>query len=309
MNVDALRVFCEVARQRSFSRAAAFMEMTQSAASQAVQQLEKELGQQLFDRSRRPPELTPPGERFFATCRDVLEQLDRAVAEMKALGSEVAGPVSVASIYSVGLYHVESIAKFMRDYPRVTVRLQYLRPNLVVDAVLSSEATLGLISYPQETKELSVVPWREEEMVLVTPPDHPLGALESASIEDLEDQPFVGFDPDLAIRKRIDSALAKHRVSVRMVLEFDNIETLKQAILVGNGIGILPAETVRQAAAAGQVKTVPLRNSEMVRPVGVIYRRGKALPAAAVKFIETLTGRPFAPQAPAAARKPEPVGA
>jgi len=299
MNLDSLRVFCEVARQRSFSKAAEKLDVTQSAVSQTVQQVERELSAQLVDRRRRPLCLTPAGERFYGTSRDILEQFDRAVVEIRELENDVVGPITVASIYSVGLYHADDVGRFMAEYPRATARLQYLRPNLVVDAVLSGEATLGLMSYPKPSKDLAVVPWREEEMVFVCPIRHPLAGQSAVRLEEAAEHPIVGFDPDLEIRRRTDAAFRKRKLEPRVVLEFDNIETVKQAVQVGSGISFLPEETVRQAASVGSLAVSKLDPPDLRRPVGIIYRRGKPLSTAAIKFVETLTGRPFEPAEPA----------
>lgn len=295
MNIEALRVFCEVARQRSFSRAAATLDMTQSAASQAVQHLERELDQQLFDRSRRPPQLTAAGERFFSTCRDLLEQLDRTVTQMRELEHDIVGPVMVASIYSIGLYQTDAIRRFMEAYPRAHVRLQYLRPNLVVDAVLRGDAAIGLMSYPKESRELCVTPWKEEVMVLACPPSHRLADRSSVALSELADEGFIAFDPDLPIRKRIDAAFSRVKTEIRVLMEFDNIETMKQAIEIGQGVSILPRDTVRLAVEAGTLAAVPLEPSDLVRPVGIVHKAGRPLSAAAMKFVELLTGKAFRP--------------
>lgn len=290
MNIDSLRIFCEVARQRSFTRAAANLRMTQPAASMAIQTLERELDQQLVDRSHRPPQLTPAGQRFFLGCREILERLDRTVAEVQALGKEVAGPVHVASIYSVGLYHTDVIRRFMEAYPKANVRLQYLRPNLVVDAVLQGEASLGLLSYPRETREIEVAPWKEEAMVLVCPPTHRLASQAAVRIEDLDGENFIAFDPDLTIRDEVDAALHRHKVEVHVAMEFDNVETMKQAVQIGAGVSILPEATVQAEVRAGSLAAARLEPSELVRPVGIIFRKDKPLSPAATKFIELLAG-------------------
>jgi len=299
MNLDSLRVFCEVARQRSFSKAAEKLDVTQSAVSQTVQQVERELAAQLVDRRRRPLYLTPAGERFFAAARDILDQFDRALVEIRELENDVVGPITVASIYSVGLYHADAVRRFMAAFPRATVRLQYLRPNVVVDAVLSGEATLGLMSYPKPSKDLDLVPWREEEMVFVCPTNHPLAHRKSVRLEEAAEHAVVGFDPDLEIRKRIDAAFRKKKLEPRVVLEFDNIETVKQAVQVGSGVSFLPEETVRQAAEAGILSVAKIDPPDLRRPVGIIFRRGKPLSTVAIKFIETLTGRTYEPSEPA----------
>ena len=291
MNIDSLRVFCEVARQKSFTRAASNLRMTQPAASMAVQTLEKELDEILVDRSRRPPQLTPAGQCFYAACRDVLDRLDRTTAEMRALGKEVAGSVTVASIYSVGLYHTDVIRRFMEAHPKANVRLQYLRPNHVLDAVLQGDAVLGFISYPRETRELAVIPWKEGEMVLVCPPSHRLASMKTVNFEDLSGEAFIAFDADLSIRDNVDAVLNRRRVEVRVAMEFDNIETMKQAVQVGAGITILPEATVSQEVKSGSLAAVRFQEAELVRPVGIVFRKDKPLSPAAAKFIELLSGQ------------------
>lgn len=290
MNIDSLRVFCEVARQRSFSRAAQTLNVTQSAISQTIQALEKELGRQLVDRSRRPPKLTPAGEKFHAGCRDVLDRLDRTIARLRELDNEVSGPVHVASIYSVGLYHGDAVRRFMETYPKAHIRLQTLRPNLVLDAVQRGDAMLGLVSYPKETRQLAVTPWKEETMVLVCPPLHRLATSKKVRLEDLQGEDFIAFDSDLTIRKRIDAALQQHKVTVNVVMEFDNIETVKQAIQNGTGVSILPEATVAASVKAGVLATVGFAKSELVRPLGIVHHKSKPLTLAATKFIELLAG-------------------
>lgn len=290
MNIESLRIFCEVARRRSFTRAATALRITQPAASMAVQSLEKELGQILVDRSHRPPKLTPAGERFYLGARETVDRLDRTVAHLREMDRVVSGSVHVASIYSVGLYHTDEIRRFMETYPRANVRLQYLRPNLVIEAVLRNEATLGLISYPKENRDLGVTAWKEEEMVLVCPVGHRLAQQGSAKLEDLEGENFIAFDADLAIRDQVDAAFRRRRVEVHIVMEFDNIETMKQAIQVGAGISILPEATVASEVRAQSLAAVRLEPSELVRPVGIIWRKDKPLSLAALRFMELLAG-------------------
>jgi DNA-binding transcriptional LysR family regulator len=293
MNVEGLRVFLEVARLRSVSKAAEALDLAQPTVSTSLQNLERFVGVKLIDRGRRPLHLTPSGERLLRGVRAALHELDRALADVRHPENDVAGPITVASIYSVGLYHADAFRRFMEAYPRVAARIQYLRPNLVVKAVETGEAVLGLTSYPKATRDLGVVPWREQEMVLLCPPRHPLASRPRAALAELAGEAFVGFDPDLEIRRHTDAAFRKAGVTVDVVLEFDNIETVKQAVQVGSGLALLPAETVQHEAQTGLLAAVSLDPPDLRRPVGVLYRRHEPLPIAAVKFVETLTGRAF----------------
>jgi DNA-binding transcriptional LysR family regulator len=289
MHVETLRLYCDVVRLRSFSRGAEQNFVSQSAASQAVQQLEAQLGVVLVDRTRRPFVVTPEGEAFYAACRGILDAWDKARAEVTAVKQRVAGLVRVAAIYSVGLHDVSRpMQQFMSLYPEARVQLECLHPHKVVDAVLKGEADLGIMSYPPTDRALTVVPLREEPMALVCHPSHRLARRRLVLPADLNGEPFVAFDHELTIRKAIDRALRQHNVRVTVVMEFDNIETIKQAIIIAAGVSILPRHVVQKEAGVRTLAAVSLGLPELARPVGIIHRRQKALTPTASRFVQML---------------------
>ena len=289
MNIETLRIFCDVVQHQSFSRGAAANEVSQSAATQSVHRMEKHFGMQLVDRSKRPFVLTPEGQACYEGFRQVLEMYDSVEARVRSLRKEIAGMVRVAAIYSVGLHDMSRCMQdFMRCYPKAKVQLEYLRPNKVYDAVLNSEVDLGIVSYPMGSPELSVIPLRSERMVLVCKPEHPLAQRTSVTAEHLQDEDFVTFDRDLSIRKEIDRYLRQQSVSVRVAMEFDNIETIKQALEIGAGVSILPEPTVRLEVAAGRLASVRLTTPQLQRPIGIIHRQRKVFTPTATRFIEML---------------------
>lgn len=289
VHLKSLKVFCDVVRQRSFSRAAEENEISQSAASQVVQQLEERLGVLLIDRSKRPFVLTPEGEVFYDGCRGVLERYSTLEDKVRTLHQEVAGSVRVASIYSVGLHHMNRyLQDFLTQHPKANVRLEYLHPHRVHESVEQDLADLGLVSYPKSSRTVTAIPWREEPMVLVCAPTHELARRQTVSIKQLHGQKLVGFNSDLTIRREIDRVLHLHRVEVQVVMEFDNIETIKRAIEIDAGLGLLPEPTVLREVAAGTLVAVPLDTDELVRPLGIIHRRGKQLSTTTWRFIELL---------------------
>ena len=289
MNLDTLRLYCDVVRLRSFSRAAAAGGVSQSAASQAVQQLEAELDAILLDRSRRPLEPTAEGRGFYDACRGLLAGFEKARADLVASRQRVEGTVRVAAIYSVGLHDMSRhMQPFMAAYPNARVRLECLHPHKVVDAVLNDEADLGILSYPVASRALAVLPLREEPMLVVTHPSHPLARRRRVSPADLDGARFVAFDHDLPIRRAIDRALKQHGVKVDVAMEFDNVETIKQAIGIAAGISILPAPTVQKESEIKTLAAVELALPGLVRPVAIIHRRGRHLTAAVSRFIAQL---------------------
>jgi len=201
----------------------------------------------------------------------------------------VEGTVRVAAIYSVGLHDMSRhMHPFMSAHPQARVLLECLHPHKVVEAVLNDEADVGILSYPTATRALEVLPLRSEPMVVVTHPSHRLARKRRVTPADLNGEAFVAFDHDLAIRKTIDRALKQHSVRVNVVMEFDNVETIKQAIGIAAGISILPRPTVLKEVEIRTLAAVPLAIPGLVRPIAIIHRRGKRLTPAVARFIELL---------------------
>jgi DNA-binding transcriptional LysR family regulator len=294
MQLESLKIFCDVVRWSSFSRGAAENGISQSSASQAVHQLETRLGVKLIDRSKRPLVLTPQGKVYYDGCRELVERYLELEKRVKAQESEgaVAGTVGVAAIYSGLDYMSRYVKVFERMHPRVNVRLEYLHPSRVVERVSSGEAELGLLSCPRKWPELDVIPWREEAMVLAVHPSHRFAHRDSVPIAELEGEPFIAFDPDLSIRRAIDHYLRHHSVRVDVVHEFDNVETIKRAVAIPSGVSILPEPSLAQEIKSGSLVAVPIAGQDaqdrLTRPLAIIHRRHGNLDLAASKFLDLL---------------------
>src|SRR5437763_13099058 len=289
MHLETLRLYCDIVRLRSFSRGAEQHFVSQSAASQAVQLLEAELGVARMDRTKRPLVVAPEGQAFYEACRGLLESWEKAKAEVAAVKARVDGTVRVAGIYSVGLHDVSRhMQRFMSRYPEARVELECLHPHKVVEAVMQGEADVGIMSYPPTTRALSIVPLRAEPMAFVCHPNHRLARRRLVRPTDLNGETFVAFDPGLTIRKAIDRALRAHNVKVNTVMEFDNIETIKQAITIAAGVSILPRHTVQKEASIRTLATVDVAMPDLVRPVAIVHRRHQALTPTAERFVQML---------------------
>ena len=289
MQLETLRLYCDVVRLRSFSKGAEQNFVSQSAASQAVQQLESHIGAVLIDRTQRPFVVTPEGRSLYEACRSMLESWENAKSELAAVKARVDGTVRVAAIYSVGLHDVSRpMQQFSSLYPDARVQLECLHPHKVVEAVMSGEADIGIMSYPPSDRALTVVPLREEPMAVVCHPNHRFARRRLLNPADLHGVPYVAFDRALPIRKAIDRALRQRGARPNIVMEFDNIETIKQAIIIDAGVSILPRHTVQKEAGVKTLAAVGLAVPDLARPVGIIHRRQKPLTPTATRFIEML---------------------
>ena len=297
MQLESLKIFCDVVRHRSFSHAAELSGITQSAVSQIVSQLEKRMSVQLIDRSTRPLQLTSLGSTYYEGCKVLLEQYDELESSIRNAQVEISGTVTVAAIYSVGLSDMgQYVQRFQAELPKTQVHIDYLHPDRVYECVTEGTADLGLVSYPKKTPSLSAVSWREEEMVLACSPKHPLASRLALMMKDLNDQAYVHFDKNLMVRRRIDRFLRQQNVSVDVVAEFDSIENIKQAVSIGAGVAILPEPTIRREVKARTLVGVSLFGCEFTRPLAIIHRRGHRLSAAAKRFMDLLLEPEVAPQ-------------
>lgn len=303
MHLETLRLYCDVVRLRSFSKGAEQNFVSQSAASQAVQQLESQVGATLIDRTKRPFAVTPQGQALYEACRSMLEAWEAAKAEVAAVKARLDGTVRVAAIYSVGLHDVSRpMQQFAALYPEARVQLECLHPHKVVEAVLNDDADLGIMSYPPSDRALTVVPLRVEPMAVVCHPNHRFARRRLVMPADLDGERFIAFDRVLPIRKAIDRALRAHGARPQVVMEFDNIETIKQAIIIAAGVSILPRHTVQKEAGIRMLSAAALGVPDLARPIGIIYRRQKPLTPTAARFIELLQDASAAPAQRAAER-------
>jgi DNA-binding transcriptional LysR family regulator len=271
------------------SKGAKLCGVTQSAASQHVQEVERRLGAPLLDRSKRPLELTPAGKLYADFCRDVMRQEDEFQLALERLKLDVEGTVRVASIYSVGLSEMSRLSEeFAASHPTARLEVEYMRPDKVYAAVSGGEADLGLVSYPESSRELAAIAWRDEEMRLAMPPTHALAGRRLIMASDLEGIDFIGFDEDLSIRREIDRFLRVRGVTVHMVMHFDNIQMIKEAVALGSGVSILPARSMQAEIDRGRLVAAGLEAPGLVRPVGIVHRRRKKFNRAAQAFLELL---------------------
>jgi DNA-binding transcriptional LysR family regulator len=290
---ENLKLFRDAAQMRSMSRGAMQNGVSQSAATQQVQELEKRLGVTLFDRSTRPLTLTRAGKLFQDLCRDVLRREEQFLVSLENLKGRVEGTVRVASIYSIGLSEMSRLqAEFEARYPYAQLHVDYLRPDKIYEALLADQCDLGLVSYPVGAKELAVIPWREEEMAVAAPPSHPLARKPVLLPADLNGQDFVGFDEDLSIRRELDRFFREQGIEIHLAMQFDNIQTIKEAVALGSGISILPARTMQAEIEQGRLVSIPLHAPELVRPLGIVHRKRKKFNRAVESFLELLQEQP-----------------
>lgn len=287
-----LRLFCDVARCRSFTQAASLHGMTQSAASQRISALEKQLGVTLIDRSVRPLALTQAGQAYLAGCEDMIEQYDELERRVLAMADHDESPVRVAAIYSSGIGLLNQLARrFEAEHPKASVEIHYQRPDEVYTAILEDHADVGICSYPQRWQDIGIIPLREEVMVVVCRPDHALAQASQVEAGDLSPYDMITFDVDLPAGRRIRQYLQNNHATPRITDALDNVDSIKNVVSLTDRFAILPGRTVAREVQAGTLAAVRLTPT-LVRPIGIIHRKrrrhGPPLGPAAQSFVDYL---------------------
>lgn len=289
MNITSIKIFCDIVKTRSFSTAAKENNLTQSAASQHISNLEKHLGVALVDRSKRPFQVTREGHIYYEGCKEIIAAYNLIETEVRNLQNELYGPIRISSIYSIDMEDMNYFMnKFMERYPQVDISIKYSQPEKIYNAVLNDEADFGIVSFPEKRSGIMVEQWIEETMCLITPPKHQLSTKSKLKNQDLKNQFFIAFDEDLAIRKEINRYMRRTKTETRIKMAFDNVESIKKAVQIGEGISIVPEPSVYREVKSKRLAAIKLSNPSIFRPLGFIMKDTSIRPNAINKFIDFL---------------------
>jgi DNA-binding transcriptional LysR family regulator len=288
MQLEALKMFCDVVETGSFSRAAQLNHVTQSAVSQQVRALETRYQQKLLSRSARQVTATPAGERLFRGSREILSRFGEVEQEIRDSSKDVAGTTSVSTIYSVGLHELQNIQRqLLKSHPKVNVRLNYRRSDQVYDDVILGGAEIGIVAYPQPRAGVDVIEFRDDKLAVVCAPNHPFAQKKQVAMSALAGQSFVAFDRETPTRKALDRMFRERNVDVSPVMEMDNVETIKRAVEMGLGISVLPHASVEHELASGTLVARAFAEGNFTRPIGLLVRKGKYLDRAAQAVLDS----------------------
>ena len=289
MYIDAFKVFCDLVETNSFSKAAALNELTQSAVSQQVRNLEARLGCKLFERAGRSISLSPEGQAFHRACGSILRTWQNLETELSGLRNEVAGQLRIASIYSIGLHELPPrLKRFREEFPGVDVQVDYRRSPQVYELVERGEADLGLVAYPARRPGLVHEIFDEDRLVIICHPRHRLAGRTRVPLTALDGERFIGFEPDTPTRKGIDRQLRAAGVRVVHAADFDNVETVKRAVEIESGISIVPSATVEAEVKSGQLAAIEVDAPKMSRPLALIVNKRRPRPLGLKHLIAAL---------------------
>jgi DNA-binding transcriptional LysR family regulator len=289
MQIESLRIFCDLVESKSFTKAAQINGVTQSAVSQQIGVIERLFKSPLIKRGKKHFRMTQEGEVLYESAKEIMRIYDGLHSRIQEIKKVVCGTIRVATIYSIGLHDLPPyLKKFLKSYPAVNVHVEYRRANHVYEDVIGNVVDVGLVAYPTKDSKLEIEPLRKDPLVLICHPQHPFAKQKKIKLKDLSGQKFIGFEPDIPTRKALDRVLRQHSVHVNHVMEFDNIETVKRAVEIEAGVAIVPQATVTQEVAKQTLAMVGIEDGQYERPLAAIYKRSRILSPALKEFLATL---------------------
>ncbi len=290
MQVENFKIFADLVETKSFSKSAKINGITQSAVSQQARAMERHFKTLLIDRSQKQFQLTREGQRVYESAKELLHTYDKLLSELQVMKKVISGTIRISTIYSIGLHELPPyIKRFLHDFPSVNVRVEYRRSNLVYEDILHNSVDFGLVAFPVKQRQIEALPFRNDHLVLITHPQHPLARRGTeVELRELAGLKFIGFDPDIPTRKAVDQIFRDHKLEIEPVMEFDNIETVKRAVEIDHGVAIVPQATVQQESGQGSLAILHFKGRDFTRPLAILHRKGRVLTPAMRKFIETL---------------------
>jgi LysR family transcriptional regulator, low CO2-responsive transcriptional regulator len=286
MDFDQLETFLEVAKLSSFSRAAERRFRTQPAISAQIRALEEEVGARLLDRSGGKVAVTAAGKVFQKYAEDTLEQRRVVLIALAEMHRVPRGEIVVAANEGTCLHILpEVFAEFKRQYPSVAVSVKRLEHNKILEAIIENSCDFGVVSMPVPDKRLTVVQIHRDELILITPPGHPLAGRESATMAEIAEYPLLL--PKLGrTRDALEAAFHDRRLKPAISMELDSSELLKRFVAVGVGVGFIGRSNVVEDLRALVLATVTLADAKIQRDLALVFRKDKALSRAALAFID-----------------------
>ncbi len=287
--LDIFKVFRDVAETKSFSKAAERNYITQSAVSQQIAFLERYFGKQLIIRGKGEFSLTHEGTIFQKGCERILWTYQNTVDQLQGKLGEVAQTVNIEAIYSIGFYHIPPLIKsFMKGHKNINLHIEYNRSDRIYTNVIQGVCDFGIVAYPWENPLIHVEHGRDEELVLICAPQDTLSIKKNIDLKDLNDHNFIGFIREIPTRNVIDDILRAHDVRVHFTDEYDNVETLKRSVELGNGVSILPKNTVLKEIKDKTLISIGINEGPFYRTTGIITRKDRPLSKAVREVIRYL---------------------
>ncbi|WP_239617205.1 LysR family transcriptional regulator [Cohnella mopanensis] len=294
LNVHQLHIFYTVAERGSFSAAAQALHMTQPAVTMQVQALEERFGTKLLNRTTKKLELTEAGHRLLPQARKAVELMRDTDEMMVAFIEELKGRLQFAASLTIGEYVLPSLlGPFLRRFPDVTVDMKVMNTTEIIEAVAHQGLEFGIIEAPCEVPGLEAQSVMDDELLLITPTDHPFASRDEVTLEEVMQEPMVLREKGSGTRQIMEEELRRHGISesgLRVVSEFGSTGAVKSAVEAGLGLSLLSVWTIKHELALGLLKPVRISGVNFRRQFYAVWLQSSLLSMPAAALLKDLRG-------------------
>ncbi|MEW5551036.1 selenium metabolism-associated LysR family transcriptional regulator [Peribacillus frigoritolerans] len=271
--MDPLKVFVTVIEQKNFSRAGDILNLSQPGVSLHIRNLENELGTKLIYRSPKQVQITEPGKILYRHAKQILNHYETAKREINEFNNVVSGTMKIGASFTIGEYYLPKVlAEFATQYPMVDIQIIISNSNDVIQGIRSNKLDIGLIEGETDYKDIEVMPFMNDEMIVVVPPDHPLSQMDLIEGNMLQNQIWVLREQGSGTRTYSDKLLGSLELNIKKTFIFTSIQGVKEAVMAGLGIALLSRLTVQKELKSNELKTFHLKNEPLIRPFSIVKK-------------------------------------
>ncbi|ERI07391.1 LysR family transcriptional regulator [Aneurinibacillus aneurinilyticus] len=288
MELRQLEYFRSVCQELHFTRAAEKIGISQPSLSQQIRLLEHEIGTPLFDRIGKKTALTESGRLLLKYTQNIFHELEQAQAAIKELNGLQRGSISIGTLLTVENYLIPpTLLNFHRLYPAIKISVLGLRTGDIRKNLLENKLDIGIVFLPMEDSELETISLYKEELALAVPNGHSLEGEDAVDLEVLRTTPSILLPETYFVRQLINKSCSNLGFLPQPIFEITTMESLINMVVKGVGVTILPKPYL-ECLNNNKIRVIPILNSNLVREVGIVYRKDKYMSAAIRIFIDEL---------------------
>ncbi|WP_372636581.1 LysR family transcriptional regulator [Cohnella sp.] len=285
-----MKSFLEVARCQSFTKAAENLGYVQSSVTAQIQKLEQEYGVVLFERYGRSMRLTSAGEQLRETFARILELYDDS---KRTIARQAKGILEIGTIESLMAFLLPPLFhRFLQSFPEINLQVNELTEPSILQAIRTGQLDVGiLMDLPIDDEDIESIIVRQEPLVLVAHPEHPLSALQHVGVADLNGQYLIVTEQGCTYRAALERLLGQHGINYQILHEFGSLEAIKQCVSYGLGIALVPRITVTRELIERTLVTLPFTHTDITFYTQIVHHKKKWLSPAIRHLIDLLEGK------------------
>lgn len=269
--IQSLEVFVSVVEKKNFSRAADKHHLSQPGVSLIIRQLEEQFHAQLLHRSPKHVELTRAGEILYRHALEIIRHWEEAKEEIHLLNDVVAGSIKIGASFTIGEYLVPGIlARFAGKYPTVESQVLIGNTEEVAEWVKNGEIDIGLVEGEVENYDLAIIPFMEDEMIIILPGGHPYQGENEVKPEKLRNQVWILREQGSGTRTYGDKFIKDYHLNPSQIYEFSSNQGVKEAVIAGLGISVISRLTVRKELKSGELTTLEINGEKNTRMLSLV---------------------------------------